>query len=316
MPAAERAPAFQCYAEDHLTDSAELSDEEFGQYWKLALYAWREMGLPGDHARIAKILRMTKRQFDASWAAIGGRFVLRDGRYVLPWQEDERQKQAENRIKRVAAANKRWGKNLEDADADQEHSGDDAHGQPEPSKTDARALQTESPSNSHLPPSRQSTTTTSVIDPEEMARRVALLKGYAKVREVAQVLPTDDTREFLYLFLVRASVTGSVRVEHWLAKFRDWLNPDGMEGVKATPQILGTALGDYAINGFMDDGFEITARHFLAFVIHVRDKLPLPVRVGSKNWKPGKNVKSAAPIDTAGNDAAADRLKRQLGNDT
>lgn len=303
MPAAERAPAFQCYADDHLADSAELSNEEFGQYWKLALYAWREMGLPSDHGRIAKVLGISQKQFDAAWPTIGAKFELNasTNRYVLPWQEDERQKQADNRVKRRNAANARWGKTLDGAGAEQMESTDDA-----------RALEMESSTNSPLPTVGQSTTTTSGLSPAEVERRIGLLSRNSKVAKIAVLLPADSDRRFFYIFLVRATVTGEERADFWLATFNDWLNPQSAGNLRATPAILAQAVCEYGMNGFLDDGFQPTARHFRAFVIYVRDGVERPVRVGSKAWKPGANVKQQQALDTSGNKSAADRLTREL----
>lgn len=157
------------------------------------------------------------------------------------------------------------------------------------------------------------------IDPVEFERRLSMVRGHAKVQELAAIFPADDTRELLYVFLVRASANSksndSARVTSWIYKLRSWLDPEGAENVKATPAILATALSDYGAKGFLDDGFEITPIHFRTFVELVRSGAPrsaLPVRVGSKGWKQGG--KQAAAIDTAGNEAAADRLNRQLGD--
>ena len=90
----ERAPAFQCYPADVLTDHAGMSHEQFGMHWRLSMYAWRERGLPDDLAQLARLLGVPRAKLERHWDVIGARFERRGDRLVLPWQEEERDRQA------------------------------------------------------------------------------------------------------------------------------------------------------------------------------------------------------------------------------
>lgn len=48
-----RPPAFQCYADDLLAGTAEMTAEEFGVYWRLICHSWNKGGLPNDDQRLA-----------------------------------------------------------------------------------------------------------------------------------------------------------------------------------------------------------------------------------------------------------------------
>ena len=109
----EVAPAFQCYAADLLADAAGMTHEEFGMYWRLALHAWRDRGLPTDRARIALFLGTTPAKLGRAWPVVGAPFVEQSGRLVLPWMERQRAEQAERRERRSQAGRRgneaRWG---------------------------------------------------------------------------------------------------------------------------------------------------------------------------------------------------------------
>jgi hypothetical protein len=54
--------------------------------------AWRGCGLPTDPARLAVLMGVPRADVDRVWAVVGAQFVERDGRYVLPFLEAQREK--------------------------------------------------------------------------------------------------------------------------------------------------------------------------------------------------------------------------------
>lgn len=106
-----KAPAFQCYAADFLADMnvAMMSAEEVGAYWLLILYCWREGTLPDDVEELALLARMQPEAFSRSWEKRIRRCFEQngEGHWVHPRLESERNKQAENRDKKIRAANAR-----------------------------------------------------------------------------------------------------------------------------------------------------------------------------------------------------------------
>jgi len=48
-----KPPAFQCYADDLLSGTADMTAEEFGVYWRLICHSWNKGGLPNDDRRLA-----------------------------------------------------------------------------------------------------------------------------------------------------------------------------------------------------------------------------------------------------------------------
>lgn len=104
------APAFQHYAADFLANRnvAVMSAEEVGAYWLLVNYCWREGTLPDDMEELASLSRVPLERFQASWDKRIGRCFQKEGNtWLHPGLEAERLKQAENREKKRAAANKR-----------------------------------------------------------------------------------------------------------------------------------------------------------------------------------------------------------------
>lgn len=89
-----KAPAFQFYARDFLAGRvATYSLEEIGAYILLLSYNWELKTLPTRRELLARLLRISPRKFDAIWATIGEQFVERDGSYVNPRLELERENQ-------------------------------------------------------------------------------------------------------------------------------------------------------------------------------------------------------------------------------
>lgn len=54
------------YVSDYLADTSHLSTVEHGAYMLLIMHYWRNAGLPDDEQKLARICRMTTRQWDAA----------------------------------------------------------------------------------------------------------------------------------------------------------------------------------------------------------------------------------------------------------
>lgn len=108
--APEKAPAFQFYPKDFLTDGrvAAMSLEECGAYIKLLCICWTESALPTEPKRLAQMIGCTPAAFARVWPAIRPCFsegdgVLRHGRL-----DKERQKKADFNARQKAKAERRW----------------------------------------------------------------------------------------------------------------------------------------------------------------------------------------------------------------
>lgn len=93
MSRTEKRPAFQVYPADVMADAAGMTPDEFKAHWCLVMAAWREEGLPVDLARRALFAGVTPDRLEAMWPVIGCTWELVDGRYVLPWMEEQRARQ-------------------------------------------------------------------------------------------------------------------------------------------------------------------------------------------------------------------------------
>lgn len=110
-----KPPAFQFYARDWLAeDSSGLTYEEKGVHVDLLCFAWLEGGIPADPDRIARLLRMSKREFGRVWQEVGGRWEPGpDDCLINRRQEDYRVELASYKATKSAAgkagAEARWG---------------------------------------------------------------------------------------------------------------------------------------------------------------------------------------------------------------
>ena len=98
--APEKAPAFQFYPKDFLSDGnqGEMSLQETGAYVRLLCRCWLEKSIPDDAGRAANLAGTTRGQMVKMWPAIRRCFrPAEDGRLVHPRLESEREKQAEYR---------------------------------------------------------------------------------------------------------------------------------------------------------------------------------------------------------------------------
>lgn len=92
-----KAPAFQFYPKDFLSDEKQLSMSlaEAGAYIRLISVCWLDGSLPNEPKRLARLCGATSRQIAEMWPAIGRCFqVAQDGRLIHPRLEIERLKQA------------------------------------------------------------------------------------------------------------------------------------------------------------------------------------------------------------------------------
>jgi len=91
----EKAPAFQFYPRDFLTDGnvAAMSLQEVGAYIRLLCLCWQEQSLPTDPARLARMVGAPLPAFQKLWPAVRTCFQEVDGRLVHPRLEKEREKQ-------------------------------------------------------------------------------------------------------------------------------------------------------------------------------------------------------------------------------
>src|SRR4051812_37727812 len=79
--ASDKAPAFQLYVADLLSDANVMAMEldEFGAYMRLLAICWNERGLPSDLDRLAKFLKTSRENFDRLWPAVALCFYEKDG---------------------------------------------------------------------------------------------------------------------------------------------------------------------------------------------------------------------------------------------
>lgn len=109
----EKAPAFQLYAQDFISDErvALMDLRAVGAYILLLCHAWVEGSVPDDPVTAAKICRTSVGEMRRAWASVRACFQeVTGGRLVNPRQEEERAKQACFRVEMQAAAEKRWEK--------------------------------------------------------------------------------------------------------------------------------------------------------------------------------------------------------------
>lgn len=98
--AQEKAPAFQFYPKEFLTDGnvAGMSLQERGAYITLICLCWQEGTLPVERSRLANMVGLEPRFFTKLWVHIKPCFrEIAGGRLVHPRLEKEREKQAEYR---------------------------------------------------------------------------------------------------------------------------------------------------------------------------------------------------------------------------
>jgi len=97
---AEKAPAFQFYPKDFLTDGhvAGMTLAERGAYITLLCLCWREGSLPFDMARLARMVDEPLPAFRRLWPTLEPCFRKENARLVHPGLDQERAKQAARRL--------------------------------------------------------------------------------------------------------------------------------------------------------------------------------------------------------------------------
>lgn len=100
-----KPPAFQFYADDFLSGTADMTAEEVGVYIRLLCHAWSKDGLEDNEARLSLLAGQCHGN---AIAYAKSKFVLIDGKLRNPRQERERQKQADFRQKQAENAKSRW----------------------------------------------------------------------------------------------------------------------------------------------------------------------------------------------------------------
>lgn len=87
------SPAFQFYARHFLSSDkvSRMSLTEVGAFVLLLCHSWLNHGLPTDHKKIARYLKLSDQRFSRLWVGpLGECFIERRGRLVNPKQEDIR----------------------------------------------------------------------------------------------------------------------------------------------------------------------------------------------------------------------------------
>ncbi len=109
-------PAFPFYATDFLSDAPVMAMtlEERGAYITLLCIAWTEQGVPDDHRKLAKVLRVSPRRFADIWESMEVCWETDgEGRLVSPRMERIRtEMRARSETAKKAGkkgAKKRWG---------------------------------------------------------------------------------------------------------------------------------------------------------------------------------------------------------------
>ena len=114
--APEKAPAFQFYPKDFLTDRRVLRMPMAarGIYITLLCHAWMDGALPNDLGELALILGIPEKTVASQWPFVLPCFTERDGSLYQNRIEEEREKQAAYRAKFSKRASdgaaKRWSK--------------------------------------------------------------------------------------------------------------------------------------------------------------------------------------------------------------
>lgn len=152
--AVESAAGLVIYPGDYLGDDeiAAASPEAIGVLFLLLLREWKQMGLPTDHRKLARWVRLSPARFARVWAEIGGHFVEREARYYFPRNDIEREKQARRKQQTRNA-----GLASAAARAQQTGNGESTDVAPHVGETSPRAVNHPSPG---LSPDRVTSTTT------------------------------------------------------------------------------------------------------------------------------------------------------------
>lgn len=109
---ADKAPAFQFYPKDYLSDAhtRAMTFKQRGMYADLLCHCWLEGALPSDPAAISRILGIpTATRFVTNdWPVIRPCFRQSEAGWVHPRLDKEREKQDSYRRRQTDAAHMRW----------------------------------------------------------------------------------------------------------------------------------------------------------------------------------------------------------------
>src|SRR3990167_4312928 len=94
-----KAPAFQFYAADFLTDEKVklMNLQERGAYITLLAHCWVEKSIPSDLSGIAGLCSIDPRDMETIWQKVVGCFKKKGSRYVNSRLQKERRKQNQYR---------------------------------------------------------------------------------------------------------------------------------------------------------------------------------------------------------------------------
>lgn len=106
--AAEKAPAFQFYPKDFMTDGnvVRMTLQERGAYITLLCLCWTDLSLPADMGSLARSCGVSTTAFTRLWPALAPCFTVTEGRLMQPRIERERQKQETYRALKAEAGRK------------------------------------------------------------------------------------------------------------------------------------------------------------------------------------------------------------------
>jgi uncharacterized protein YdaU (DUF1376 family) len=113
MTTENKAPAFQFYASDFLTDTLDWTVEEVGAYIRLLATQWVNKELSSDTKRLSRIVGMEYENFIKIWSKISEKFEEKNGKIFNKKLEKVRKNREifiENASKAGIEGNKkRWG---------------------------------------------------------------------------------------------------------------------------------------------------------------------------------------------------------------
>ncbi len=173
-------PYMPLYVADYLADTTHLTCEEHGAYLLLLMSMWRAGGrLPTDDARLAKLTRMTAKEWASAKASVLPFFVRRGGHLTHKRLSKERAKY-DDKCVRLSEAGKRGaaekrkknnGKSLRVASTTLKQP------EPEPEDREVRLLHSLTPilrTDDAARPDGATTPALRVIEPEPLEQRKAL----------------------------------------------------------------------------------------------------------------------------------------------
>lgn len=107
---AAKLPYFRWYPADAESDAkySAMCLAERGLYHAALNYAWTNNGLPVEVAEVARVLRLTPREFLKHWPRVSVCFEIIDGKLRNGRQEEERADANEKGLKASLSAKRRW----------------------------------------------------------------------------------------------------------------------------------------------------------------------------------------------------------------